>query len=127
MKGALSLLTLPLLAAGRPSLRTAVMDDAVAPLYSSDNAAHIPDSYIVVFKKHVSHSLAAEHHGWVQDLHVSTQQKKKRSLDKRSQFPFVDSVFEGLKHTYNIGGSFLGYSGHFDEAVLDQIRRHPDV
>jgi len=32
-----------------------------------------------------------------------------------------------LKHTYNIASEFLGYSGHFDEAVIEQLRRHPDV
>ncbi|PNS13902.1 Subtilisin-like protease [Sphaceloma murrayae] len=125
MKGALSLLALPLLAAASP-VKTGVFNDKIAPLLSSENAKHIPDSYIVVFKKHVTHSLAAEHHGWVQDLHT-TFQTKKRSLGKRSQFPFVDTVFEGLKHTYNIGGSLMGYSGHFDEDVLEHIRKHPDV
>ncbi|KAF2221702.1 serine protease thp 1 [Elsinoe ampelina] len=125
MKGALSLLALPLLAAASP-VKTGVFDDKIAPLVSSENAKAIPDSYIVVFKKHVTHSLAAEHHGWVQDLHT-TVQKKKRSIGKRSQVPFVDTVFEGLRHTYNIGGNLLGYAGHFDEDVLAEIRRHPDV
>lgn len=117
---------MPLLAAASPLMKTGVFDDQIAPLLSSENAKHIPDSYIVVLKKHVTHSLAAEHHDWVKDLHVSVQNKK-RSLSKRSQFPFVDTVFGGLKHTYNIGGSILGYSGHFDEDVIDQIRKHPDV
>ena len=124
MKGALSLLALPLLAAASPMLKTEVLDRA--PLVSSVNAKHIPDSYIVVLKKHVTHSLAAEHHEWVNDLHISVQNKK-RSLSKRSQFPFVDTIFEGLRHTYNIGDSLRGYSGHFDEDVIEEIRKHPDV
>ena len=125
MKGALSLLSLSLLAAASPVARTDVFDK-VAPLLSAENAKHIPDSYIVVFKKHVTQSLAAEHHSWVQDMHLDVQTKK-TELRKRSQTPLVDSIFEGLKHTYNIGGSLMGYSGHFDEDVLAQIRSHPDV
>lgn len=36
-------------------------------------------------------------------------------------------AYEGLKHTFEFGGSLLGYSGHFDEDVIEQVRRHPDV
>jgi hypothetical protein len=97
-----------------------------APLIQSVNAKHIPNSYIVKFKDHVKHHHAAAHHAWVNDLHVQTESRK-LELRKRSQIPSVDDVFEGLKHTYNIAGSFLGYSGHFDDAVLEQLRRHPDV
>lgn len=39
----------------------------------------------------------------------------------------VDEIFHGLKHTYNIAGSLLGYAGHFDDETIEQIRRHPDV
>lgn len=124
MKGSLSFLALPLLAVASPVIKTEVFSDEIAPLVSSENAKHIPDSYIVVLKKHVTHSLAAEHHSWVKDLHLSVQNKKKT---KRSQMPFVDTVFEGLRHTYNIGGSVMGYSGHFDEDVIERIRKHPDV
>lgn len=126
MKGALSLLSLPLLAAASPVLKTSVFNEEVAPLIAHDNAEHIPDSYIVVFKKHVTQNLAAEHHSWVQDLHT-TVQTRKSELRKRSQTPITDSIFAGLKHTYNIGGSLMGYSGHFDEDVLESIRSHPDV
>lgn len=126
MKGVLSLLSLPLLAAASPVIKTEAFSDKVAPLLAADNGVHIPDSYIVVFKKHVSHTLAVEHHSWVQDLHLSVETKK-TELRKRSQTPIVDNIFAGLKHTYNIGGSLLGYSGHFDEDVLEQIRSHPDV
>lgn len=126
MKGALSLLALPLLAAASPVIKTTVFDDNVAPLYASDNGKHIEDSYIIVLKKHVTHSLAAEHHDWVKDIHTKTEHKK-RALAKRSQMPIVDNLFSGLRHTYNIGGGLMGYSGHFDEDVIEEIRRHPDV
>jgi len=122
MKGFFSTLALPLLAAATPVFRTGAND--IAPLVAAQNAQVIPDSYIVVFKKHVSHGQAAEHHSWVKDVHNSCQQRKR---SKRSQMPFVDTIFNGMKHTYNIGSEFLGYSGHFDQDVIEQIRRHPDV
>ena len=100
--------------------------DEPAPIVSAQNAEVIPDSYMIMFKDHVTQNLAAAHHGWVQDLHINTQQRK-TELKKRSQTPIVDEMFQGLKHTYNIAGQLLGYSGHFDEEVIEQIRRHPDV
>lgn len=118
----------PLLAAltaAAPALIETIHRDA-APIISSVNAKEIPDSYIVVFKKHVSHEAAAAHHSWVQDVHLSSENIRS-DLKKRGQFPFTDTIFEGLKHTYNIAGSLLGYSGHFDDSVIDAIRRHPDV
>lgn len=54
-------------------------------------------------------------------------ENERTELRKRSQFPFTTDIFAGLKHTYNIGGSFLGYSGHFDESIIEQVRKHPDV
>jgi len=125
MKGALSLLSLPLLAAASPVFKTGVSDE-VAPLIAHDNAQLIPDNYIVVFKKHVkSKEHAEKHHTWVQDLHASSEVRR-TELRKRSETPFTDSIFSGLKHTYSIG-SLMGYSGHFDEDVLESIRNHPDV
>merc|ERR1711981_238922 len=97
-----------------------------APVLQSVNAKHIPNSYIVKFKDHVKAHAAAAHHSWVNDLHVQTESRK-LELRKRSSMPFVDDVMEGMKHTYNIAGAFMGYSGHFDDAVLEQLRRHPDV
>ena len=122
MKGLL--LLLPLAAASPFSTGTIHKD--VAPLLSSSNAIEVPNSYVIKFKKHVTHEAANKHHSWVQDLHYTTQNTK-TELRKRDQFPFEDTVFEGLRHTYNIAGNFLGYSGHFDDDVIEQVRRHPDV
>ena len=117
-------MVLPLAAASPFSVGT--IHNNVAPLLSSSNAKEVPNSYIVVFKKHVTDKTASIHHNWVQDLHYTTQNTK-AELRKRSQFPFQDTVFEGLRHTYNIAGNLLGYSGHFDDDVIEQVRRHPDV
>jgi hypothetical protein len=122
MKGLFVLL--PLAVASPFSIGTIHKD--VAPLLSSSNAKEVPNSYVVVFKKHVTHEAANKHHSWVQDLHYTTQNTK-AELRKRDQFPFQDTIFEGLRHTYNIAGNLLGYSGHFDDDVIEQVRRHPDV
>ena len=123
MKASFALSVLPLLASASPVLVDTIHNEA-APILSSTQSQEIPDSYIVVFKDGLSHSSASAHHDWVQDQHLQVENSK-RDLLKRSQMPF--SAFGGLKHTYNIAGGLLGYSGHFDESVIEQVRRHPDV
>ena len=123
MKGFFALSLLPLLASASPVFVDSIHNEA-APVLSSSTSLEIPDSYIVVFKKDVSHASACAHHDWVHEQHLEVE-KTKRDLAKRSQLSL--SSFNGLKHTYNIAGSLLGYSGHFDEDVIERVRRHPDV
>ena len=126
MKRILGLTLLPLLAAGSPVIVDTIHNDA-APVISSSNAKEIPDSYMVIFKKHVNEHDATLHHSWIQDTHLS-QMSRKQELRKRGQAPLSDDVmFSGLKHTYNIPGGLLGYAGHFHEDVIELVRRHPDV
>lgn len=125
MRGLIAWSVLPLLAATAPTNTETIHGDA-APILTSSNAESIPDSYIVVFKKHVNEASASEHHSWVQSVH-SESENVRTELKKRSQFPITTDIFEGLKHTYNIAGDFLGYSGHFDDEVIEKVRRHPDV
>ncbi|KAI9803262.1 MAG: hypothetical protein M1825_002053 [Sarcosagium campestre] len=125
MRSLLAQSLLPLLASASPVLNIGTIHRDAAPIISSAHAEEIPDSYIVVFKDHVSHSSAAAHHDWVQDLHLSNEQQR-LELRKRSEFPFISNIFAGLKHTYHIG-DLLGYSGHFDDDVIERVRRHPDV
>ncbi|KAI9812299.1 MAG: serine protease [Pycnora praestabilis] len=126
MKSLIGLSLLPLLASASPLFSVGTIHNEVAPIHSSENSEEIQDSYIVVFKDHVSHSSAAAHHDWVQELHLSTESTK-NELRKRSQTPFTTDLFQGLRHTYNIAGGLVGYSGHFDEDVIEKVRRHPDV
>jgi cerevisin len=126
MRGLIGLSLLPLLASSAPTLNTETIHRDAAPLLTSTNAEAIPDSYIVVFKKHVTEASASDHHSWVQSVH-SDSENVRTELRKRSQFPITTDIFEGLKHTYNIAGNFLGYSGHFDDEVIEKVRRHPDV
>ena len=125
MKVFFALSLVPLFAAATPMMIDTIHNEA-APILSSIQSETIPDSYIVVFKKHVSPASASVHHEWVQDQHIQIESAKaKRDLGKRSQFPLMS--FSGRKHTYDIAGSLLGYSGHFDEEVIERVRRHPDV
>jgi cerevisin len=121
---ALSLLSVA--ASANPFVRIGTIHHESAPLLSASNAKAIPNSYIIKFKNHVKHEDALAHHSWVQDLHTS-HETQKLELRKRSQIPMLDEAFRGLKHTFNIAQGFLGYSGNFDEAVIEQLRRHPDV
>ena len=125
MKGFSVISLLPLLASASPVIVQTIHNE-VAPVHSSSNAIEIPNSYMVVFKKDVTQAKASAHHEWVQELHLNNEDTRSE-LRKRSQIPLMPDVFEGLRHTYNIAGNLLGYSGHFDEDVIEQVRRHPDV
>ncbi|KAI9822172.1 MAG: serine protease [Phylliscum demangeonii] len=124
MRSLIHLSLLPLLVAASPVLFVESLQGA-APIVSSTNSKEVPNSYIVVFKKHVTPVTALAHHDWVKDLHSSSEQGH-RELRKRSQIPLVADLFQGVKHTYSIG-DLLGYSGHFDDGVIEQVRKHPDV
>ncbi|EAT77703.2 hypothetical protein SNOG_14851 [Parastagonospora nodorum SN15] len=117
---------LPALAAASPMMQTGTIHQGAAPIMSTTNAKEVPNSYMVVFKKHVKESHAKEHHDWVQSIHTKSESER-MELRKRSQFPVTTEVFDGLKHTYNIIGGMFGYSGHFDDETIEAIRRHPDV
>ncbi|KAA6413801.1 MAG: autophagic serine protease Alp2 [Lasallia pustulata] len=126
MKGLVAISLLPLLASASPMIGVDTIHNEAAPILSSSTSKEIPNSYMIVFKDHVSHSNAAVHHEWVQSLHLENEHSK-TELRKRSQLPVSTDIFAGLKHTYNIAGKFLGYAGHFDEDVIERVRRHPDV
>lgn len=120
-----------------PIFDTTVINKDSAPLLSSASAAEheISNNYIVVFKKNVGDEVASAHHSWVTDIHEASLS----SLRKRSQIPLMkhgdaDEAFPldvdsltGLKHTYKIPGGFTGYSGSFDDSVLEEIRKHAAV
>ena len=102
---------LPALAAASPTFQAETIHKGSAPVLSSTSAKEVPNSYMVVFKKHVKD--ASKHHDWVQSVHSS-------------QFPVTTEVFDGLKHVYEMAG-MKGYSGHFDDETIEAIRNHPDV
>lgn len=115
---------LPALAAASPTFQVETIHKDAAPVLSSTSAKEVPNSYMVVFKKHVKD--ASKHHDWVQSVH-SKNNEERMELRKRSKdFPVTSDVFDGLKHTYDMAG-MMGYSGHFDEETIEAIRNHPDV
>jgi cerevisin len=119
-------LSLAAVAAAVPAFNHDSIHRGAAPLLSSSNADVVPNSYIIKFKKHVTESSASDHHSWVHQIHASREDER-LELRRRSPIPLVDDVFRGLQHTYKIGEHFMGYSGHFDDDVIEQVRRHPDV
>ncbi|KAL5115327.1 proteinase B [Pleosporales sp. CAS-2024a] len=121
-----SLSLLPALAAASPMVQTGTIHGDAAPILSTTQAKVVPNSYMIVFKKHVQESHAKEHHDWVHSIHTKSQTER-MELRKRSELPLTSHVFDGLKHTYNIIGGMFGYSGHFDDETIEAIRRHPDV
>jgi cerevisin len=121
-----SALSLLPLAAASPVVQIGTIHRDAAPVLSTTTAEELPNSYMVVFKKHVKHADTKGHHEWVQSIH-SKSQDDRSELRKRSQFPITTDIFEGLKHTYDIVNGLKGYSGHFDDETIEQIRRHPDV
>ncbi|KAI4593460.1 serine protease [Pestalotiopsis sp. 9143b] len=127
MRGLITL-SLACVAAAAPSYSSY---DEGAPVIAAADSEHIPNSYIIKFKKHVSHDAAQEHHSWVQNVHTTSEEYRQTELRKRGLFSSGsdedDVVYNGFKHAYKIGSDFLGYAGHFDDSVLNQIRKHPDV
>jgi cerevisin len=117
-------LSLAAAATAAPSASVGTIHDGAAPILSSTNAETIPGAYIIKFKKHVSHSSASDHHVWVQKVHADREDDR---VELRKRGLFSDTVFSGLKHTYNVGPGFLGYAGHFDDETIEMVRRHPDV
>ncbi|KAK9447242.1 peptidase S8/S53 domain-containing protein [Limtongia smithiae] len=106
----------------KPKSDAAIYDEA--PLLTTSTAAEhiVPDSYIIVFKKHVDEASAATHHSWVRSVHDVAM--KKRGVEN----PFLAAGLEhGLKHVYSLTDAFKGYSGRFEASTIEQIRRHPDV
>ncbi|OAA61624.1 subtilisin-like serine protease [Niveomyces insectorum RCEF 264] len=126
-------LSLAACAAAAPTLSTETIHGDAAPILSSSNAEEIPGAYIIKFKDHVDEKKANDHHTWVKDVHSAwvktfSDDESERVLELRKRgFSLSDEVFRGLKHTYKIGSGFLGYSGHFDDSIIEQVRRHPDV
>ncbi|KAK8856957.1 peptidase S8/S53 domain-containing protein [Apiospora arundinis] len=81
---------------------------AAAPVEQQMKRDVIPGKYIVSLKNGAN---AESHISWVNTVH-------KRSLSKRDT--------AGVEKTYKIK-DFEAYSGEFDEATLEEIKKNPDV
>lgn len=123
MRYAFAFLPLALVSAAPAVFQVDTIHKDAAPILSTSHAEEVPNSYMIVFKKDVKDH--KKHTEWVQTMHED-RETERMELRKRSQLPLMDEVFEGLKHTFDISG-LAGYSGHFDDETIEQIRRHPDV
>jgi cerevisin len=77
----------------------------------------------VVLKDNLSPSATNNHLLWVQNLH-SVRENLRLELRRRGQ---EAQVFAGVKHTYTISGNQIGYSGHFDAGLIEEIWKRPEV
>jgi cerevisin len=93
------------------------------------HAKSASNSYIVIFKSHVTDAIASSHYEWLWGLHRE-QKSRIDGLGFSTQHPIdrgLESSLVGLEDTYDIGGRFLGYTGSFSPTIIDQIRAHQDV
>jgi len=65
---------LPALAAASPTFNVETIHKNAAPVLSSTSAKEVPNSYMVVFKKHVKD--ASKHHDWVQSVHTKNNEER---------------------------------------------------
>ncbi|KAI8379286.1 serine protease [Radiomyces spectabilis] len=90
----------------------------IAPLYVSDEAESLADSYIVVLKDHVNDSTMAQHTMWINNMSVRTNSFVEWLNGNQDN--------HGVRHVYNTP-TLKGYSGKFDKEVLQQIRSSDEV
>lgn len=86
-----------------------------APFMKPNNGTgkYIPDSYIVLLKRDISHDDFELHKRWASDVH-------KRDVAKRG------ISFSGIGHSWATG-SFRGYSGVFSRDTIEEIMKHEHV
>ncbi|OQN96272.1 hypothetical protein B0A48_17834 [Cryoendolithus antarcticus] len=89
------------------------------------------DSHIVVFKTGVDTKQVEEHRLWLQQLEIDARLKVAVT---GAQVPVgLDGDGYSAPWSYapydafNISSIIVGYSGQFGSAMIEQIRRHPDV
>ena len=94
----------------------------LAPLYLSPEAEVIAKSYIVVLKNHLSVDDIKEHAGWIKSISSSSES----SRQKLSDWLNPHAATAGIEHVYDTP-NLKGYSGKFDDNVLEAIRQSEDV
>ncbi|KAF7721260.1 serine protease [Apophysomyces ossiformis] len=91
-------------------------DGHVAPLYASNEAEPIENSYIVILKKQTTSNLLEDNAKLVHAL--ASENVSKSSL--------LHAAGNGVTHVYNMP-SLKGFAGTFDRDVINYIRRMKDV
>jgi hypothetical protein len=89
----------------------ALLPAVLAAPASISKLASVPDKYIITLKPDSSDAKVEAHLSWVEGVH-------RRSLAKRDT--------SGVEKTFNIS-SWSAYSGEFDKATIDEIKKSPEV
>nr|XP_036575155.1 Alkaline protease 1-like protein 3 [Colletotrichum truncatum]KAF6781682.1 Alkaline protease 1-like protein 3 [Colletotrichum truncatum] len=84
---------------------------AAAPTPQTETAPNVAGKFIVTLKTGISTRDIDTHMSWVDAVH-------KRSLSRRDT--------AGVENKWDIG-KFHGYSGHFDDATIEELKNNPDV
>lgn len=98
-------------------------DNTMAPLYISPEAEAIANSYIVVLKDHLGASEIKKHASWINSI-ASVNNKQNRH--KINDWLSPHTAAAGIEHVYDTP-NLKGYSGKFDDYVLEAIRQSDDV
>ncbi|KAI9481646.1 MAG: serine protease 1 [Benjaminiella poitrasii] len=98
-------------------------NNLVAPLYVSPEAEIIQDSYIVVLKNDLQSHEIKEHAEWISALAMTSARTE--TVDESDWLnPHITKA--GIRHVYDTP-YLKGYSGRFDNQVLEAIRQSDDV
>ncbi|ANB15978.1 proteinase B [Sugiyamaella lignohabitans] len=110
-------------------VKAVIDDDKPVPFVTSSTASQnlIEDSYIVVFKEDLDIKEIADHHLFVDSVHLNNIQELMNVPSGTEQHPLIKSGDHGLKHMFDFGKELRGYSGKFHPDTVDAIRRHPAV
>ncbi|EPE35932.1 Subtilisin-like protein [Glarea lozoyensis ATCC 20868] len=85
------------------------------------------NSYIVIFKPHVSSNNRKIYGRWIENQ-ISKDESWNDGEQSSTQFPLESRPRAfGLKHAYDINGQLFGYSGQFNDILLKKIQQHPDI
>jgi hypothetical protein len=79
----------------------------------------VKGKYIIQLKPGVDVATIAAHHHRVRDIH------RRNILSRRDQ-PYDAPETGGVENEYAFG-DFVGYSGGFDEATIEELRKLPEV
>ncbi|KKK25089.1 hypothetical protein P175DRAFT_0495699 [Aspergillus ochraceoroseus IBT 24754] len=89
-----------------------------APILEARRPAEkLPGKYIVTFKSGLEAAHIEAHTTWATNVH-------KRNLERRDQADH--DVYSGVEKNFGIG-NFAAYSGSFDDATIEEIRKSEDV
>lgn len=95
-------------------------------LTSFSSLEDVAASYVVVLRGGLQGEIVRSHLEWVERIHLEKSYWKAK-LRKQSRFQDADHDIKRVKHTYNIGGGLVGYSGYFDESLIKRIDQCTEV